>query len=193
MKKYMILIISLFFAALNFNLFLKPLNLVTGGNQGIAIILKHITDIEPSLIVLIINAIALILSFIFLKKETSLSTIIAAFSYPLFLKLTANIPTPTIINIPIITSIIAGIICGLTGGIIYKLNFSQGGISILNNILHHYTNLKISISNFIINTIIIVIGSLYFGFTKLLYSLIVITISSMTINLIMSKKNNDII
>lgn len=187
MKKYLILILSLFIAALNFNLFLKPLNLVTGGNQGIAIIIKHITNLKPSLIILIINIISLIICYIFLRKETTISLVISSFSYPLFVRLTNKISISIITNIPILTSIIAGIICGITGGLIYKLNFTQGGISIINNLLHKYTKLKISISNFVLNSIIMIIGCFYFGFIKLIYSLIVISISSLIINTIMSK------
>ena len=59
MKKYLILLTSLFIAALNFNLFLKPLNLITGGNQGIALIVRHVTSVKPALSILIINIIAL--------------------------------------------------------------------------------------------------------------------------------------
>ncbi len=187
MKKYSILILSLLVAALNFNLFLKPVNLVTGGNQGIAIIIKHITNLKPSLIILILNIIALIISYIFLKKETTTSLIISSFSYPLFVRITNQLSLSIINKVPIINSIIAGIICGITGGIIYKLNFTQGGISILNNLLHRYTKLKISLSNFIINSIIMLIGCFYFGFIKLIYSLIVISISSIIIHIIMSK------
>lgn len=187
MKKYLILILSLFIAALNFNLFLKPLNLVTGGNQGIAIIIKHITNLKPSFIILIINIISLVICYIFLRKETTISLVISSFSYPLFVRLTNKISISIITNIPIIAAIIAGIICGITGGLIYKLNFTQGGISILNNLLHKYTKLKISISNFILNSIIMIIGCFYFGFIKLIYSLIVISISSLIINTIMSK------
>lgn len=189
MKKYIILIISLFIAAINFNLFLKPLNLVTGGNQGIAIILKHITNLKSSIIIFIINMIALILSYIFLRKDTTLSLVIASLTYPLFIKLTSNISLPTITDMPIPTSIIAGIICGITGGTIYKLNFNQGGISILNTLLHTYFKIKIPISNFIINSSIMLVGSIYFGFIKLLYSLIVISISNIIINIIMKKNN----
>lgn len=189
MKKYIILIISLFIAAIKFNLFLKPLNLVTGGNQGIAIILKHITNSKPSIIIFIINMIALILSYIFLRKDTTLSLVIASLTYPLFIKLTSNISLPTITDMPIPTSIIAGIICGITGGTIYKLNFNQGGISILNTLLHTYFKIKIPISNFIINSSIMLVGSIYFGFIKLLYSLIVISISNIIINIIMKKNN----
>ncbi len=188
MKKHILLLILLFIAALNFNIFLKPLNLVTGGNQGIALIIKHLTKLKPSTIIFIVNMISLIISYIFLKKETTISLVIASISYPLFVRLTNNITLNTITNIPILTSLIAGIICGITGGLIYKMNFNQGGISIFNSLLHRYLNIKISISNFIINTTILIIGSIYFGFIKLLYSLIVVIISSLIINFIMSKK-----
>jgi uncharacterized membrane-anchored protein YitT (DUF2179 family) len=188
MKKHILLIILLYIAALNFNIFLKPLNLVTGGNQGIALIIKHLTKLKPSTIIFIVNMISLIISYIFLKKETTISLVIASISYPLFVRLTNNITLNVITNIPILTSLIAGIICGITGGLIYKMNFNQGGISIFNSLLHKYLNIKISISNFIINTTILIIGSIYFGFIKFLYSLLVVIISSLIINFIMSKK-----
>lgn len=191
MKKYIYLLISLFFAAINLNLFLKPLNLVTGGTQGLAIIINNITSLKLSFIILIINIIALLLSFILLKKETTKGTIISTFAYPIFVKITSYIPTINFINnYQLITALIAGTICGTTGGIIYKLNFSSGGITIINLLLRKYFNIKVSISNFIINTIIIVAGCFFFGITKMLYSLIVITISSFIIHFIMKKIDN---
>jgi uncharacterized membrane-anchored protein YitT (DUF2179 family) len=189
MKKYISLLISLFIAALNFNIILKPLNLVTGGNQGIAIILKHILKLKPSTIIFFINIIALIISYIFLRKDTTISLVISSIIYPLFIKLTSFISIQLITKSLIVSSILAGIICGITGGIIYKHNFNQGGISIINTLLHTYLKVKIPITNFIINTSIMLIGTFYFGIKKLIYSLLVILISNLIINHIMSKNN----
>lgn len=183
MKKYLILTISLLFASLNFNIFLNNLNLVTGGTQGLALLIKHLTNIKVSTIVFIINIICLIISIIFLKKETTTSAVISTFIYPLFIRITSIIPVLNIIeNHPLISSIIAGIICGITGATIYKMNFSSGGITIINLLLKKYYNIKESISNFVINGIIIIIGSIFFGLIKAIYSIIVIFISSIIIN-----------
>ena len=186
MKKYSILVIALLFAALNFNIILKNLNLVTGGTQGIAIIIEKTTNLNTSKIIFIINITSLIISLIFLKKETTTSTIISTFAYPIFVKITSYIPTLTIIRkYKIISSIISSIICGTTGGLIYKMDFSSGGLTIINLLLKKYLKIKVSKSNFIINTLIIIIGTIYIGINKLIYSLIVVTISSITIHSIM--------
>lgn len=191
-KKYTLLFISLLFASLNFNLILNPLNLVTGGTQGLAILITHIFELKPSTIILIINITALIVSYFFLTKENTYSALTSTFVYPLFIKLTSSISSLTIIkNHILIFTIIAGIICGITGGYIYKLGFSSGGITIINLLLKKYFKLKISVSNFIINTIIIILGYFHFGLTKALYSIIVITISSILIYSILKKRKTN--
>lgn len=190
-KSILFLLICLFFASLNFNFILKPLNLVTGGTQGVAILTNHLLHIKPSTIVFIINIITIITSYFLLTKDNTYSAFIATFAYPLFIKITSYIP---IFNLPenltLLWAIIAGIICGITGGYIYYLGFSSGGISIVNLLVNKFTHIKISLANFIVNGIIIILGYFHFGFLKAIYSIIVIAISSILINLILRKKRN---
>ena len=190
-KSILFLLICLFFASLNFNFILKPLNLVTGGTQGVAILTNHLLHIKPSTIVFIINIITIITSYFLLTKDNTYSAFIATFAYPLFIKITSYIP---IFNLPenltLLWAIIAGIICGITGGYIYYLGFSSGGISIVNLLVNKFTHIKISLANCIVNGIIIILGYFHFGFLKAIYSIIVIAISSILINLILRKKRN---
>ena len=181
-KNYFYLIILLFIASLNFNLFLKPLNLVVGGTQGLSLIIHEIIPISYSLIILIINFFMFILSIIFLNKKITISLIISTFIYPLFITITNNI---IILNINIyIVIIIVGILSGITNGLIYKLGFSPSGISILPLLIKKYINIKIGTINFIINTIIMLLNILFFGINNSIYSISIILINSLIINII---------
>ena len=188
LKKFLLLTLALFIAALNFNIFLKPLNLVTGGTQGVTLLLTKLLELSPSLIILLINIITLILSYFTLSKEETKSAIASTFLYPLFVKITSSISFELSKNLLILWSIIAGIICGITGGIIYKLNFSSGGITIINLVIEKYTKIKIALSNFIINSIIILFGIINFGIIKAIYSIIIISIGSYIIHIILKNK-----
>lgn len=188
-KKVFLLLICLFFAALNFNLILKPLSLVTGGTQGLAILINHLTKLKPATIVLIINIIAIITSYFLLTKENTYSALIATYAYPFFIKVTNNFPTiPFFEKYTLLSAILAGIICGITGGFIYKLGFSSGGTTIINLLAKKYLHMKIAIANFIVNGIIILLGFFFFGLTKTLLGIIVISLGSFLIYRILKKE-----
>ena len=184
--KYFLLLLALFIAALNFNLILKPLHLVTGGTQGLAIILNHLLKLKPTFLIFFINQTTLILSYFFLTPQNTKSAILSSFAYPFFVKLTSSMPSLPLSDL--LNAIIAGIICGITGGFIYKLGFSSGGTTIINLILHKYLNFKISFANFIVNALIIGLGFFFFGLRKTIYSLLVIIIGSILIKLILKEK-----
>ena len=61
MKKYLFLFLYLFIAALNYNLILKPLKLVTGGTQGLSLIITSFINIKDSIVILLINVTTLLL------------------------------------------------------------------------------------------------------------------------------------
>ena len=187
LKKYFFLIILLFLASLNFNIILKQIKLVAGGTQGLAVILNHLFDISPSTIILIINILMLIISYFTLEKETTYGIILSTFIYPLLVRLTSNINI-NLGNYTVLFVILAGIICGITSGFIYKLGFSTGGISVISVIIKKYFKIKISISNLVINFVIILVGSFYFGVLKGLYSSLIVLISSFIIYEIMKMK-----
>ena len=186
MKKYLFLFLYLFIAALNYNLILKPLKLVTGGTQGLSLIITSFISIKDSIVILLINITTLILSYFLLSKDVTKSIVASSFLYPISIKITSFIPNFTINN-TFIFSIVAGTICGITGALIYRLGFSSGGVSTINLINNKFFKIKVSISNFIVNLIIILLGIFRFGIIKGMYSIIVILVSSIFIDIIFKK------
>lgn len=187
-KEYIYLILMLFLAAINFNVFIKPIHLVCGGTQGLSIIINKLTKIDNSIIILVINIIMFILSIIFLNKKMTLSLVISTFIYPVFIKLTSNFSFS--FNVLFFNIIAVGLISGYTNGIIYKFGFSASGINLLGPLIHKYLKIKIGTINFFINIFIISFNLILFGINNLLYSCVVIILNSLVINLILEKNNN---
>ena len=185
-KEYLFLILLLLISALNFNLFLKPLKLVCGGTNGLSIIINNLTNIDNSLIILIIHFVMLLLSILLLNRKMTLGLIISTIIYPLFIKVTSKLSFN--FNIFLINILIVGILSGISNGFIYKLGFSISGINLLGPLLNKYLNIKIGTINLFINGIIMVLNLILFGMNNFIYSFIVIILNSFIINLILYKK-----
>ena len=191
--RYGVLIFSLFIAALVFNLLLYPTNLVTGGMNGVAIILNHIFDISPSLIILIGSLILLGLSYLFLGLNQTTGSIVATIVYPLFVSLTEPIARYIVIDTSdiILISILIGILLGITNGLMYKVGFSNGGLNIISQIVYKYFHIALGKTTMVINFIVVIIGGGYFGFNMMLYAFIIIYISGVVIDkVILGISNN---
>ncbi len=193
LKRYLMLIIALAIAAVLFNLLIVPTKIVTGGVNGIALITNHLYNWDNSFIILIISVILLLLSFLFLGVERTSGSIVATFIYPLFVKLTSylvnyiNIDTSDLVLI----SIFIGVIGGFANGIMYKTGFSNGGLPIINQILYEKLKIPVSKSSFVINGIIVFIGGLFFGWTMVMYALIILFINSFVLDRVMLGISNN--
>lgn len=183
-RRYFILIVSLFISACYFNLLQLPTQIVTGGTSGVAIILNSYFNVSPSTVVFLFSIVLLISGFIFLGIEKSSGAVVTAIIYPIFLDLTANIGNYIQVDLSdkILVSIFVGILSGVTSGMVYKVGFSNGGFSIISEIISKYKKVSISSISFIINLIIVVIGGLSFGWTMVLYAAIILYIYSVVLD-----------
>lgn len=182
--RYLILIISLFISACYFNLLQLPSQIVTGGSAGVSIILNSYFGLDPSTIIFIISAILLIAGFIFLGLEKTSGAIVSTVVYPIFVKLTSDISNYITVDLSdkILISLFLGILAGVTTGMVYKVGFSNGGFSIISEIISKYKRVPISNTSFIINLIIVIIGGASFGWTMVMYAIIVLYIYSIVLD-----------
>lgn len=183
-RRYLMLIISLFISACYFNLLQLPSEIVTGGTTGVSIILNSFFDIEPSQVIFAISIVLLFVGLIFLGFEKMSGAIVSTIVYPIFVDLTANIGTYIQVDLSdkILISIFLGVLSGITTGIVYKVGFSNGGFSIISEIISKYKKIQISSISFIINMIIVIIGGASFGWTMVMYAVIVLYIYSIVLD-----------
>lgn len=182
--RYIMMVVSLFISALLYNLLLQPAKIVTGGVNGLAIINHYLNHMNPSITILIISLLMLIISYFFLGKERTAGTLIATFVYPILVEGTSYLTRYIVIDFSdlLVISIFIGVISGFANGILYKTGFSNGGLPIISQILFKYFDIPIGKTNFIINTVIVLLGSLVFGTTMIMYALIILFINSLIVD-----------
>lgn len=171
---------ALCITAIVFNLFLNPLHLVVGGASGVSIIVHEILGLKTSTVVTIVYVITLILSFIFLDIKKSLSLVLCTILYPLFVSLTSNITEIIQFDYTdsLLICVVAGVLNGTMNGIIYKIGYNPGGLSVIAEIIYKYFHISVSRVNFYISTLIILLGGYYFGVDKIMYAIIVMYITT---------------
>lgn len=184
--RYIALTLANLMAAINFNLLVKPINLVAGGSPGIALVLHKTFGFSTSNIITIIYLITFALSLIFLSKKTIYGIVYASIMYPIFIHLTENITDIILFNYTdrLLIVVVASIISGISNGLIYKNGFASSGIGIIAPIMNEYFKISISLANFIINSLIVIFGGYFFGFNTILYAMVYLYISNYICNII---------
>ncbi len=192
-KRSLMLLIGLLISAIVYNLFLLPVNLVTGGSGGIATITNYVYEIDPALMILIVSLACGLLSIFYLGFEDTIAITAATIIYPIFVKLTSPITDLIFIDYHdmFLVAIYTGVIGGFANGLMYKSGYSSGGLPVISQILKKYYNIPIASTSGVMNAIIVIIGALFFGWTKAMYALILIYINSLVINKILLGISNN--
>ena len=174
-------VIGTLISALSFNLFFLPYNFVSGGLGGLAVIINNFfPNINTYLVIFIGNLIFIILSVITLGWKKSVMSAMGAMFYIAFAIFTQAFPE--LINFSfdnvLLYVLAAGFVSGFGEALVYKSGFNTGGTSILAMIIQKYTKLPIGVILRYLSIVIIILGGVTFGYTAIMYSLIIMLIST---------------
>lgn len=186
-KKFILDIIFIFIgcviASLGVNLFLTHAQLLSGGATGIALIIEYLTDFQSGYTVFLINIPLFFLSYKKLSKKFTLYSAIGMLSLSLSLIITKKMSSLIIINDILLYCIYGGILCGVGYAIVFLRNGSTGGMDIITMLIRKkYSNFNIGSLGLCLNSIIVIIGAIFLGVPKALYTLISILIQGIVLN-----------
>lgn len=176
-------VLGLSVLALAFNLFILPSEIVYGVS-GIGVILNKLYGWDPSIVILIGSVFLLILSFFTLGYEKTKNSILGSLLYPIMVKLTEWIPS--YINIgdaePLVIALFGAVFSGFGLGLVFKAGYTTGGTDILNQIIAKYAKTSVGNAMLFTDGCIVLCSAFVFGWTKLMYSIITLYITSIMID-----------
>ncbi|MBF0528476.1 MAG: YitT family protein [Deltaproteobacteria bacterium] len=150
---------------------LIPKQFLNGGITGISMIIHYLyPKLGLGWLYAVLNIPLFIMGWINVSRRFILLT---AFGIVWFSFLTEVAPIPAFpMADPMISAILAGIICGLGLGIIFRSAGSVGGIDILAVYLYKRFSLGLGLTSFLVNALILSLAAIFFNLEMALYTLI---------------------
>lgn len=167
-------IIGTFLIALGINVFFMPFNIISGGMNGVSILLYRLFHIAPDVTLFIANFPLLLLSLLLLGKGYTIKTVICAFLLPVFVRLTHMIAPYT--DNALLAAIFGGVVTGAGIGLVFKGGSSTGGTAIVEQIIHEYFKIPLGASVILIDGLILLLSFFFFDVSTGFYSIISLAI-----------------
>ena len=187
-KVYYEVTLGVFLVSLGYYFFYLPSELVTGGINGIAIILEKY--INSNILIYVFNIIFLIIGLLALGKQFFVKTCYGALLYPTFLSVFGllNIDNNVIIlnigNQLLICAVMGSILTGIGMGLTLKNGGSTGGMDIPEKIISKLTFLPFSWIMYIVDGIIIIVGIVFFGIERAFFGLFAMILTGYFIDVV---------
>ncbi|GCD13262.1 YitT family protein [Clostridium tagluense] len=180
-QKIVLIMLGSFILAFSINLFIVPNKLLSGGLSGIGLMLQYIFNMPMGVTILVLNIPLLILSILKINTRFTAFTIIGTISLSFFLIITSplkNILAPVEESYRLLYCIYGGVLSGIGSGIVFSNEGSTGGMDIIAIYVKKKYGIEVGIVSFIINFLIVAVGSVLFDFKVGLYTLIAMYITS---------------
>ena len=184
-----------FIYALSVKLFLLPVGLITGGTNGIALVLEHYWDVPIPAFVLLFNILMLIVGWLVLGRAFAMTTVASSFLYPVFLELLdRGLGNMMFTDDLLLCTIFFGLGVGLGLGLVIRVGASTGGMDIPPLILEKKLRIPVSVSMYCLDFLILVPQMLFRPVENVLYGIILVFIYTMVLDkmLILGKSKTEL-
>lgn len=155
---------------------LVPKHFATGGITGLCLIIhKFVPSFNLGLIYLLVNIPLFLLAWMSIGRRFFFYSIIGTLSFTVAM---AFVHIPVHIDDMILSALLAGLIFGGGTGIALRSSGSQGGLDILSVMLLRRFSINLGNTVLTVNLFVLSLVALYYSLDALLYTLIVIYVSS---------------
>lgn len=170
-RKLFIIFLGNLFCSMAINLFFVPNGLLSGGVGGLGIIVQYLTGIPTGITVFVLNLPIFLIGYKILNKKFLVYAFISMFVFSSILTATKDIGAFLVIDDILLASIFGGIFNGIGMGLMFRNGVCQGGFDVIAAVLKRKQNINVGTGLMIVNTVIISLSSLLFGYKPAMYTL----------------------
>ena len=164
--------------------FIIPFDILMGGTTGIGILLHRFNPwFDTAWTVLVLNVILLLVGLAVLGRKFFWTTVASSLLYPLLLAGFQRVPgIDRLTDDPTLAAIYAGLLMGISLGLVMRVGSSTGGTDVLCLVIHHWFHFSISTLVWV-SDIIILGGQAFFSDPqKILLGILVLILETLMLD-----------
>lgn len=190
-RDYAFIVAGAFVQALSLRLFLVPTQLVIGGVSGLSQVINYHTAWPIGLMIFTGNIPLFALGWKYLGgPRFALRTLVAVASISFFTDfLVLFLPTEGITSDLVLNVLYGAMVSGTGYGLVYRGYGTSGGSDILARILIHWRTIPISQSYLMVDSLVILLAGLSFGWEKAMYALVLLYMSGVVAEVVVAGSN----
>lgn len=169
---------------LGMNAVLIPQKLLSGGVVGVAVILHYLyPSVDVGHFYMVSNIPLMLLGWFSVSRRFMGYTLFGMVFFSLaasWLKVPA-----VVVGDPFLAAVLAGVWCGVGGGIMLRSLGSAGGLDILAVYLNTRWGIRVGVTYMAANAVVLGIGGYFFGLEKALFSIVYVYASSRVVDVVM--------
>lgn len=144
-KEYVIITLGTLIVSMAVYFFLLPSNVVVGSLSGLVMVLATFIPLKISVMTFILNAVLLVVGFLFIGKEFGAKTVYTSLLMPIFLYVFELIfPNNKSLTNDVVPDTICYILVVSVGlALLFNANASSGGLDIVAKLLNKYLHIEI--------------------------------------------------
>ena len=186
-KTLLSILVGTLIMAIGINGFLRPNGLLSGGVGGIALLVHFLTDINLSILTIVLNIPLFILAFIFLKKRFIYLSLVGMMCLSFWLEVTHSLVIETDQILTVI--LLGGVLNGVGVGLIFRADASVGGTDIIAKILNKQYAMSMSSVTLSLNLLLMIAAIFYSGIDTATLTATAMFISSRVTNFVVDGIN----
>lgn len=183
--KYIMIMLGCLCMAASINAFYLQHHFLSGGISGIALIVYYLFGLPVYITNIVLNIPLYFVAYRHFSRSFFVSTVFCSLFFSVALKATDFLIATSYVPDQLLSCLAAGIFNGVGAAMVYRVGASSGGTDIIGFMMTKYYNISVSVTNFVLGALLLVLGGILYGITPALYSLILFYITFKITNVFM--------
>lgn len=185
-KEFWIPYIASFFGcllvAVAINAFYVPVQLLSSGVGGMAMIIHFLTGLPLGVLLFLMNVPILIACYLLMGRAYTAVSIAGTIMVSVMVDMTTFLIPMAPIKDPLMASVTGGLLSGIGFGILYKYDGNSGGLDVVGAIIKKFYSFEMGTAVMVINTLIVLMATILFSLQEAMLTFISIYITGVVTN-----------